>query len=64
MSGGNTNIASGGVLDLFGDDRTELDGTTLDDAGTIDVGNGSNSFQLCKLRLFRTTVVEFSICKG
>ena len=43
---GHTNIASGGVLDLFGNNSAELNSTTLDNAGTINLTNGSNSFRL------------------
>ncbi len=44
--GGSVNIASGGVLNIFGNDTASLNATTLNNAGTVNLTSDSNQFEL------------------
>ena len=43
---GSTNVAAGGLLNMNGDNTDTLDGTTLNNAGTIILASSSNNFRL------------------
>ncbi len=44
--GGSLNIASGGILNLFGNHTDFLDGTTLNNAGTVTLTSGSSQLEI------------------
>ncbi len=44
--GGSLNIASGGILNLFGNHTDFLDGTTLNNAGTVTLDSGSSQLEI------------------